>query len=240
MSTLLVATLPMPLSINEMYPTDENGRRRLSWEGQNWRDEVFGYLDMKWREELYGQRETNKEPDFFRVHYINIAAINEIRELYAIKSKAKSVLERKKQYSLRTLSVFTSERRDVDGGHKILQDKIFDWIAGRMHGDSGVPFNDNRVIDVHMKRLVDKTVVEHIEVDMEECEIAWASGDLVTMAMQRVQRETSEQAFWHNTTERIHSIQTPDYETIRIPTVAQEQLRRDTIHLQDTQPQQKV
>lgn len=195
--TILLASFPLAPTINEMYETDlYTGRRHMSTEGKQWLQECWEYLD-------YGQA-----PDPYCIRFLNTVAVQEIRLLYATKSRKKAVLERKRWYSLDLLSVFDSERRDNDGSFKIVQDMIAAWIGEQRRGMQANFFNDRRFVEGRMRRVVDPHAPPHIEICMRECDITWESGQLLAVYSHDL-TPSEPQPFWTCSTEKTPHIQSP-------------------------------
>lgn len=199
-TTLIVASLPVPLSVNEIYATTKHGKRVLTWEGKQWKENIYDYLNK------------GVAPKPYCIQRLNSDAIYDLRSAYTTNSKARRVLALQKQYAIDVLLVYDSERRDIDGGYKILQDTLCDWLAMK-HTYTPNFFNDRRIVQGDMKRLVTQDVPPHCEVALYEREVSWTSGSLLhryaieaQLGGQYLEQATEKMDFSLQTTARIEAV----------------------------------
>lgn len=213
MDVIVAGKLPLPPSVNEMYGFDEEtGKRYMTATGKEWKEEIFSILDYGGVEEPYAV-------------FINAQKVAEIREIYANKSRAKVVLDQRKFYRFEVMFIFRNERGgDADNRNKILQDTIFDWIREKRDGLSGLPFDDRRVVNPVIYRLVDASVPQpYVEFSLQECSITWKAGDIWTKALKSTQKLPDIDLFWQAHTENVPAIDMS--QTIKLPVVRAPKVR---------------
>lgn len=160
---ILYGSYFLPPSANELYdPTrGKYGRGltlRKSEVAREYTDNLQNHLNY---------------PDHRFELYLDEVGLRIIRE-WSITLKAKRMkLHQKPVYLLETLYVFASDQRDVDGGHKCLQDAIMEWIG----------VNDNRVWRVTQDKTVDSSF-PHVEFVLRPLFERVSSGYLLAKAKQ--------------------------------------------------------
>ena len=169
---ILAASLPVATSVNALH----DKAKRLTPEARAYKEllsSLLGYYH------LLSEKEKRKFDPYF-VLYQNEDAIKVARSLIGNKSKAKSILALHKKYAMDILLVVDNESRDLDNVLKLFIDCISDFLG----------FNDNKVIRIHSKKLVDKTVPCHMEVIVRHEEVRWHSGILMEQARIELELDT--------------------------------------------------
>lgn len=192
---LLVASFPLPLSINEMYATDRNGKRRLTYEAITYKALVKSFLDAP---------RTVAPPS--RIYQLNVSAIQDLRIDFRVKSSSKSAIAAKERHrlSIEILYCFTNDRSDVDARIKCLQDTICEWLAC----DGEIKFDDHFVARVVAEKCVAPYLKEpYCEVEVREIEVAWTPGKIIHR-FQQEQALREAQNTWGKTEKMDFSVQT--------------------------------
>lgn len=158
---LLVATLPMPPSVNEMYMTI-HGKRVLTAEARKYKDDV--------KESLF----KGSIEDPYNIHYIDALGARAVREACdtaRFRKKSPPAYRFRVQYDF----IFTSERRDIDNGIKPLQDSIMEWLGS----------NDRTVNKMQVERFIEHGGIARVDVALWEYNRQYnRPGELIECAMQ--------------------------------------------------------
>lgn len=157
---LLIATLPMPPSVNEMYMTIR-GKRVLTAEARAYKEKLKRYLFQGVAEEPY------------TIHHIDGIAARAIREACdaaKLKKKTPPSYRFRMQYDF----IYTNERRDIDNGIKPLQDCIMEWVGA----------NDRSVNNMQVERFIDREGIARVDVVVWEYIQYKKPGELLTLALQ--------------------------------------------------------
>lgn len=136
---LIEAALPLAPSINHLYKTVSSGRRVLSEEGRIFRQTVLSYLDLGRADAPY-------------VVILNHQAIEAIRASYL--THRTQATKTAPWFGLSMLHIFSDRRRDVDGGNKIMQDVLIDWLAMRYEGGLYLPLTDQRILEQSSRKYI--------------------------------------------------------------------------------------
>lgn len=161
---LLIATLPMPPSVNEMYMTIR-GKRVLSAKARKYKEDVIEALFKGSIENPY------------HIHYIDALGARAIREACdTAKFKRKSPPAYR--FRIKYNFIFETERRDIDNGIKPLQDCIMEWLGS----------NDRTVNNMSVERFIDRERTARVEVVLWEYPFQYSRpGELITLALQEFQ-----------------------------------------------------
>jgi Holliday junction resolvase RusA-like endonuclease len=161
---VLAASLPVATSVNALHDRS----KRLTPEAREYKTLIATLLHYY---PLLSEKERHKFDPYF-ILYQNNEQIKIARSLIGNKSKSKAVLAMHKKYAMDILLVVDNEGRDLDNVLKLFIDCISEFLG----------FNDNRVIRIHSKKLVDKTVPPHMEVIVRHEDVNWHSGILMEQA----------------------------------------------------------
>jgi hypothetical protein len=169
---ILVATLPIATSANSSYGSNGRGGKRLTRAAVDYTDHVLAILN--YRNAIHG----GNPP--YKVHHIDMEAIEFIRNLKTNKSRSKKVLELHKYYSIEEdLYVPDWNAVDIDNPHKLQQDVLSSWIG----------FNDNRMVETHTRKVVIKGCVPCVDVVVKQRDAIQGRGQgaLVWEAMTAIE-----------------------------------------------------
>lgn len=187
MTTLLIATLPLPPSVNEYYANTQYGRRKTEVAVDF--EEKITYCLVKKCDAPYA------------IHYRNEGFLEEIRAVHRTRSRAKAILAQRKWLELNVEFYFTSERRDIDGGLKPLQDQLTNWIAETHSGyTSDINFSDRQFLRVTLEKFIVPGSVEYCNVAIKDMAAQEGANALLKRAMQEAAWQGYTDPFWSNDT----------------------------------------
>lgn len=158
---ILIATLPLPPSINKQYANDEGGRHKTE-EASEFQTNMLSYLD---------------HPQAPYTVWTDSAGLRELYEKVALMTgKSRITWLQKPRYSLDVQFVFANDRRDIDGGLKILLDTLCIWLYG---------LNDNRFWSITLDKMIDPTF-PHVEIVLSPDTSPLQHRSLAALALERV------------------------------------------------------
>lgn len=215
-STLLIATLPLPPSINEYYSNASFGRAKTEKAKQFW-SEIETVLV---REIPYS---------IYTIHYLNKLLLKEIRIAHPhTTSRAKAILAQRRWLTLEVEFYFGSERRDIDGGYKPLQDCLTTWMNN--YGTSS--FDDKQFVEGRMWKFIVPHCQEHCRVRIQETSFPEQEGMLLQKAMQEVGSEYHADPFWMEQTVAIPAVHISRQKTMKMKAIKKtRKLSHDTTQI---------
>lgn len=167
MDIIIIARLPLSTSVNSLYSNTRYGGKRLSDDAVDWIDQASKVMNYT----------TDKTDGPYKCFYKNTERLADIRSLIGNKSKKKEVLARYKFYRMEVVVTTPDMRRDLDNFQKLLQDFMAQWIG----------FNDNRVMEIKQKHVIDAQQVSNIQVVIREFDrIMYEPDELINWALQEV------------------------------------------------------